>query len=166
MHGVTLVELVIVMLVVAILASVVALSYQSNVTARYQAERLRTDLRHAQMLAITLNRPLLFSIIPGPPLKYSVSQLNSTTCVTSALTDPATNDPFEVKLESAVTFTGTASFYIDYMGRPATACNVVSDACTCTTAVANPAASYTVAGGSASYAVQVKPVSGFVTVTP
>jgi prepilin-type N-terminal cleavage/methylation domain-containing protein len=167
MRGVTLVELVIVMIVVAILASVVALSYQSNdVKARYQAERLRTDLRHAQMLATTLNRPLLFAITAGLGGSYSVSRLDNATCAASALTDPATNDPFAVTLDSAVTLTGTASFYLDYMGRPAIACAVVSAACICTTAVANPAASYTVAGGSASYAVQVRPVSGFVTVTP
>ena len=167
MSGVTLVELVIAMLVVAILASVVALSYQSNdVKARYQAERLRTDLRHAQMLATTLNRPLLFAITAGVGGSYSVSRLDSITCAASALTDPATNAAFTVSVDSAVALSGTASFYLDYMGRPASACAVVSAACMCTTASADPAASYTIASGGGSYTVQVKPVSGFVTVTP
>src|SRR5262245_2640864 len=52
--GATLVEIIIVMLLVGILATVVGVTYKSDESkARYQAERLRTDLRHAQMIALT-----------------------------------------------------------------------------------------------------------------
>lgn len=163
-RGVTTVEIVISMVIVAILAAVTVLSYKPNdVTARYQAERLRTDLRHAQMLALTESQALLFTIAGG---SYSVSGLNSATCATSALIDPATNSAFTVSIDSALTLAGTASIYLDTLGRPASSCSVVVGVCTCTTTASNPAASYTVSGGGSTYTVQLLPVSGFVTVTP
>ena len=156
------------MLIASVLASVVFLSYSSNdVKARYQAERLRSDLRHAQMLAITLNRPLLFTATTGAGGSYAVSQLNNTTCVAGALTDPATNDPFSAALDAAVTLGGAATLYFDHVGRPASACNedVASALCKCTLS-GNPAANYTVSSGSKTYTVEIKGVTGFVTVTP
>ena len=166
-RGVTTVELVIFMVIVAILAAVTVLSYKPNdVTARYQAERLRTDLRHAQMIALTENQALLFTITAGLGGSYSVSGLNSATCATTALTDPATNSAFAVSIDAALTLAGTASIYLDALGRPASSCSAVAGVCTCTTTASNPAASYTVSGGGSTYTVQLLPVSGFVTVTP
>jgi type II secretory pathway pseudopilin PulG len=166
-RGVTLIEFVIYMVIATILAAGAFLYYTPReITARYQAERLRTDLRHMQMLAITLNQPLLLTATAGAPGSYSVSALDTSTCATTALTDPATSSTFSVALDSTVSFAGTASLHLDYAGRPATGCAVVSSACKCTIASSDPAASYTVTGAGSAYSVQVRPVSGFVTVTP
>lgn len=166
--GVTLVELVIAMLIFAILATAAVLSYKTTpIQARYQAERLRTDLRHAQMLALTENKALRLSVTAGVGGSYSASSVSagSATCATAALTDPATNASFTVSVDSALTLGGTAILDLDQLGRPAS-CTVVSSVCTCSTVATNPAATYTVAGGGTTYTVTVKPLSGFASVTP
>jgi prepilin-type N-terminal cleavage/methylation domain-containing protein len=166
--GVTLVELVMAMVILAILATAVVLSYKPTpVKARYQAERLRMDLSHAQMIALTENQALRVTVTGGAGGSYSVSTVSagSATCTTAALTDPATNVSFAVTVDSAVTLGGTASMDIDQLGRPAT-CSVIAGICTCSTTAADPAATYTVAGGGTTYTVTIKALSGFGTITP
>src|SRR3954454_14094838 len=91
--GFTLVELVIYMIVATALAVVAVLSYKPKDTkARYQAEKLRTDLRHAQMLASTQNATLRVTVTAGTPGSYSVftiGGIGTGACTTAALTDPA-----------------------------------------------------------------------------
>lgn len=169
--GFTLVELVIAIVITAILATVATLSYKPNeIKARYQSERLRTDLRHAQMLALTQNAALRFAVTAGTPGSYSVSTIGGVgtgPCTTSALTDPATSAAFSVTPDSALTLavvSGPASVDLDSLGRPA-AC--AGNPCTCALATATePVASYSIAGGASLYTVSLSRYSGFATVTP
>lgn len=163
-RGVSLIELVIGLLIAAALGVVVVSLYQpSAIKARYQAERLRGDLRHAQMLALTQNAALLVHVVAGAGGTYSVSSLASAGCAVSALTDPATGTTFSVAVDSSLTLAGS-DIYLDSLGRPATSCS--GTPCTCTLATSNPAVSYTVSGGGATSTVALKPITGFVTVTP
>lgn len=152
------------MVIVAVLGVVVVSLYQpSAVKARYQAERLRGDLRHAQMLALTENAALLVHVVAGAGGTYSVSSLTTAGCTVSALTDPATGSTFSVAVDSSLTLTGS-DIYLDSLGRPATSCS--GTPCSCTLATADPAVSYTVSGGGATSTVTLKPITGFVSVTP
>jgi Tfp pilus assembly protein FimT len=166
-RGVTLIELVIYLTIAAVLGAVALLSYKPNETkARYQAERLRTDLRHAQMLALSHTRALRVDMTAGLGGSYTVSAIGgvgSGVCTTSALTDPATNSSFSVSIDADLTLAGTATIDLDSLGRPA---SCAGNPCTCAVSALDPAASYSVTGGSATYTVQLKPVSGFATVTP
>lgn len=169
MGGVTLIELVIYMVIAAILATVAALAYTPNSTkARYQAERVRTDLRYVQMLALTQATPLRLTATAGAGGSYAVTRIGGVgtgACTSSALTDPATGSAFSVTLDSALTLGGTASLDLDSLGRPAS-CAGNPCTCTVTTSGTDPAASYTVAGGGTTYTVAVRPITGFATVTP
>jgi type II secretory pathway pseudopilin PulG len=166
--GFTLLELGIYIVIAAILGAVAVLSYKPNDTkARYQAERLRTDFRHAQMLALTENAALRFTVTAGLGGSYAVSTIGGIgtgACTTSALTDPATNSAFSVTVDSALTIAGTATVDLDQLGRPAS-CSGNPCACSVVTA-SNPVSSYTITGGSSTYTVTLQRVSGFATITP
>jgi type II secretory pathway pseudopilin PulG len=167
--GGTLVELVIALVIIGTLATVVGVSYKSDDTkARYQAERLRTDLRHAQMIAVAQNKTVRITTTVGLGGTYTVTRVSvgSATCTTSALTDPATNASFAVALDSALSLGGGPATPLDFdeLGRPST-CTVVSSVCTCALLTSNPSA-YTVQGGSTTYTVQVAATSGFASVSP
>ena len=170
-RGFTLLELVIYMIIATALGAVAMLSYKPNETnARYQAERLRTDLRHAQMLALSLNAALRFTATAGLGGSYAVTTLGGIStgpCTTAALTDPATSAAFSVTLDPALTLavaSGANPVDFDSLGRPVTC---VGNPCTCTLATASePVTSYTVAGGSSTYTVSLSRYSGFASVTP
>ena len=165
----TLIELVIYMAIAAVLAAIASLAYTPNATkARYQAERVRTDLRYAQMLALTQGTPMRLTATAGAGGSYAVSRIDGVgtgACTTSAMTDPATGSAFSVTLDSALTLGGTGTLDLDALGRPAS-CAGNPCTCTVTTSGTDPAASYTVAGGGTTYTVAVRPTTGFATVTP
>jgi prepilin-type N-terminal cleavage/methylation domain-containing protein len=163
-RGVSLIELLIGLVIVAVLGVVVVSLYQpSTIKARYQAERLRGDLRHAQMVALAQNVALLVHVVAGAGGTYSVNSLATAGCTVSALTDPATGSPFSVAVDSSLTLTG-GDIYLDSLGRPATSCS--GTPCSCAPATSDPAMSYTVSGGGATSTVALKPITGFVSVTP
>jgi Tfp pilus assembly protein FimT len=164
--GVTLIELAIYLVIAAVLAVVAVQSYRGGeIKARYQAERLRSDLRHAQMIALSRSQPLRFTATAGTPGSYNVFSLASAGCATSALTDPATGGAFSVQLDSVITLTTSpATFDFDALGRPASCSGTP---CTCAVSTgSDPVASYGVSGSGAAYTVAVKRYTGFVTVTP
>jgi prepilin-type N-terminal cleavage/methylation domain-containing protein len=167
-HGFGLLELVIVIVVIGILGAVATVAYKPNeIKARYQAERMRTDLRHAQMLATTRNVNLRLTLVAGLGGSYTVTTIGGIgvgACTTSALIDPATNSSFSVTVDPALNLAGTASVDYDSLGRPAT-CS--GNPCACVVQVAaDPVASYSIAGGTATYTVDIRRVSGYSSVTP
>ena len=166
--GFGLLELVIVIVVIAILGIVATVAYKpTEITARYQAERMRTDLRHAQMLALTRNQALRLTVAAGLGGSYAVNAIGGVgtgPCTTSALTDPATNNPFTVTVDAALTLAGTASVDFDMLGRPA---SCAGNPCACAVLVAaDPVASYSIAGGAATYTVDLRRISGYSSITP
>ena len=174
---VTLIELVMVIVIVSVLASVAFLTYRPTpIKARYQSERLRADLRHAQMLAVTQNAYLRFTVTAGTPGSYAVTTIGgigTVACTTAPLTDPATGAAFSVIPDGSLTLglgavvpgpTSPTTIDFDPLGQPSSCAGVT---CTCAVATTNtPAASYTVAGGGATYIVSVTAYTGFGTLTP
>src|SRR5687767_10087176 len=83
--GWSLIELVLVLAVCSVIAYFAMRNFQPrDAIALQQAERLRDDLRHAQMLAITWNQALRITTAAG---SYSVS------CVTAAASPPCDASP-------------------------------------------------------------------------
>jgi type II secretory pathway pseudopilin PulG len=161
--GVTLVELVIYMLIVATLGIVAFLSFAPGpISARYQAERLRTDLRHMQMLALTWGQRLRVTSASG---NYFVTCVGSTigVCATSpstcgnAITDPATGSAFCVTLESGLALsTAATNFDVDSLGRPVDSAGALLPGNT----------TYDVTASGQKYTLTVRPITGFVSVSP
>ena len=166
--GFGLVELIVVIVVLAILGVVATVSYQpTEIKARYQAERMRADLRHAQMLAHARGQALRLTVAAGLGGTYTVNAIGGVgtgPCTTSALTDPATNSPFTVTVDAALTLGGTASVDFDMLGRPA---SCAGNPCACAVLVAaDPVASYSLTGGAAAYTVDLRRISGYSSITP
>lgn len=120
-----------------------------------QAERLRNDLRHIQMLAMTWNRELRLSVAGG---SYSVACVTggAAPCNANPVIDPATGKGFSVALEAGFTLNGPG-FTLDFdaLGRPKNA------------ALPNPSfitssATFSIVGSPRQ--VRVAPVTGFATV--
>lgn len=155
----TLIELVLYMVIAATLAAAAFLLYRpGDITARYQAERLRIDLRHAQMVALTQQRALRVSV-SGNAYKVTAD------CVSGSpvgITDPATNAEFSVSLDAALAFSGPASLDFDALGRPGACSGNPCASC----AQAGSAATYTVAGGGTTYTISVQPGTGFAALSP
>ena len=150
--GWSLVELVIVLIVVSTITYFVirTLSPRDSI-ALQQAERLRSDLRHVQMLAMTWNQALRITAVAT---SYSVSCVTAgvAPCNASPVIDPAGRGPFVVVLESGLSLAGPATLDIDALGRPRNGANLIT---------ANTI--YTISGGSAARSVTVAPITGFVT---
>lgn len=120
--------------------------------ALQQAERLRSDIRHAQMLAMTWNQALRITAVAT---SYSVSCVTAgaAPCNASPVIDPAGRGPFLVSLESGLSLAGPGfTLDLDALGRPKNGASLIT---------AN--ATYTISGGSAARIVTVAPVTGFVT---
>lgn len=144
--GWTIAELVMVLVVVAVLGTLAVLRFRPlEVQSLQQAERLRNDLRHAQMLALTWGRPLRLTSAPG---SYSVGCVSAGTapCNVNPVIDPATGQPFSVTLETGLTLGGPATLDFDAIGAP------------------SAAATFTVSGGGATRNVLVTPVAGLASV--
>ena len=145
-RGWTIAELVMVLVIAAVLATVVAMRFRPLETlSLQQAERLRNDLRHAQMLALAWGRPLRLTTAAGG---YSVSCVTAGTapCNASPVIDPATGQPFSVTLETGLTLGGPATLDFDAIGAP------------------SAGATFTVSGGGATRNVLVTPVAGLASV--
>jgi type II secretory pathway pseudopilin PulG len=135
-----------VLVILAILTYVVVRSLRpGEALALEQAERLRNDLRHVQMLAITWGQALRVTTAAN---SYSVS------CVTAGVTppcnaapviDPATNSPYTVNLEPGLTLAGPVTLDLDALGRP------------------SGGAAFTISGGGVARTVVVTAITGFVT---
>jgi type II secretory pathway pseudopilin PulG len=126
--------------------------YSQEAIALQQAERLRNDLRHVQMLAITWNQPLRVTATPG---SYSVSCVTAgaSPCNVVPVINPATGQPYAVNLESGITLAGPGfSLDLDALGRPKNGASLIATNAT-----------YTISGGTTARSVVVAPVTGFAT---
>jgi type II secretory pathway pseudopilin PulG len=151
--GWTLVELVVVLAVSAIIVYFVVRSFQpKEAVALQQAERLRSDLRHMQMLAITWGEALRLNTAAT---SYSVSCVTAGVnppCNAAPVIDPATGRPFQVDLESGLDLAGPGfTLDLDALGRPKDGAAFI---------VAN--ATLTISGASVPRTVVVVPLTGFV----
>lgn len=137
--GFTLVELVIVIVVLGILSvyAVIKSVSLAEVTLPSQAQKLASDIRHAQTLAYTLGKRMRLTITAGTNGTYGV------TCVT-----PPCNTDFSVTLQKDVVLAGTPTT-LDFtsLGQP------------------SASASYTLTSGS-TVTVSVAALTGLVTVSP
>jgi hypothetical protein len=125
----------------------------ADAIALEQAERLRNDLRHAQMLAITWGQALRVTAAAG---SYSVSCVTASAappCDVAPVIDPATRGAFLVTLEPGLTLAGPGfTLDLDALGRPRNGPALIA---------AN--ATFTISGGSPARTVIVAPLTGFVT---
>jgi type II secretory pathway pseudopilin PulG len=148
-------ELVIVLGVLAILTFFAVRNfYSQEAIALQQAERLRNDLRHVQMLAITWGQPLRLTATAG---NYFIScvTLGAGPCnaVPAPVVNPATGQPYSVNLEPGITLAGPGfNLDLDALGRPKNGASLLAANTT-----------YTISGGTTARSVVVAPVTGFVT---
>jgi prepilin-type N-terminal cleavage/methylation domain-containing protein len=152
--GWSLTELTIVIAVAAVLATVAFLRFRPlDVQAIQQAEGLRNDLRHMQMLALTWLQPLRLTTAAG---SYSVACVTAgaAPCDVSPVIDPATGQPFSVSLHAGLSLTGPG-FTLDFdaVGRPKNGASFIT---------AN--ATFSITGGDNARSVVVSPISGFAAV--
>lgn len=150
------------MIVAAILTFVAVRSLRpAEVFALQQAERLRDDLRHAQMLAMTLGTPLQIKL--GAPAACAGASYYVIRC-TVAAPDPCTGAPdtpiadprqpggvFCVSAQTGLALAG-ANLYFDPLGRPKNGAALIA---------AN--ATFTITGGGVARTAVVTPLTGFVT---
>jgi hypothetical protein len=132
--------------------------------ALQQAERLRNDVRHMQMLALTWNTPLRLTTAAGSYQVCCLDTATSAAClpalpvppapcaVPDPIVDPATGRPFQVALEPGLTLAGPpgVTLNIDGLGRPANGA-----------ALLTVNAIYTINGASIGRTVTVAPLTGF-----
>jgi prepilin-type N-terminal cleavage/methylation domain-containing protein len=119
-NGFTIIELVVVLVFVGIISAFVLLKglpRAGDSTSSYQqAQRLASDLRHAQMLALAWGKGLTFSAAGA---SYSVACATGFTggpCGASPVIDPGRDGPFTVNLDSVNV--NTASVTFDILGKP------------------------------------------------
>lgn len=144
-RGWSLVELVIVLVVAALLIFFAVRTFQPReALALEQAERLRNDLRHVQMLAMTWGQPLRVS---AAATSYSVSCVTAGTapCNAAPVIDPANGEPYLVNLEPGMSFLAPVTLDFDALGRPSSG------------------TTFTLTGASTARTVVVAPITGFAT---
>jgi len=145
--GFTLLELVIVLVILGTVSALAIPRFApSDNTVAAQADRLARDLRHAQSLALSQGRTLDFVVQSATTYRVSFGG--------STITNPATQQPFQVTLDNNVTLTGTDTGF-DSLGRPVSAGVLLGTARV-----------FTLSGSSRAATVALSPVTGFVTVAP
>ena len=151
--GFTVIELIMVMALLGILSAYAVMRNVSpaEVTLPSQAQKMASDIRHAQTLASTWGRRLRISTDSA---SYSVTCTSSVVApcpaaTTTPVTDPATGAGFSVSLQKGAVFVNptTATLDIDSLGQPLSA------------------ATFTLSAGSTE-TIAVTALTGFVTVTP
>lgn len=159
-RGFSLIELVMIMIIIAILAGYAVSRFGSAgaATGSTEAEHFARDLRHAQMLAITLGKQLCVSAAGS---SYSVRDTTAgspPTCNAGAMTDPTTGAAFSVTLQNGASFTAVPApvLRFDSLGRPSTG----------SAPTATDPTSYVLASGGSSWTINVRRVTGLVEVTP
>ena len=138
----TIVELVIVLVVLGILSAYAMMKVASldEMSLPSQAQKLASDIQHAQTLAYTSGNRMRFTIAPGINGTYGV------TCVTG--TTPCNSD-FSVTLQKNVVLAGPpATLDFTSLGQPSTG------------------ASYTLTSGSSTVTVALAALTGFIKVCP
>jgi prepilin-type N-terminal cleavage/methylation domain-containing protein len=125
--GFTLVELVIVFVVLAVISAyaVVRSSSPAELTLPSQAQKMASDIRHAQTLAYTWGRTLTFSITAGVNGSYTVTCATVVSpCPASTSTpvsDPATGASFIGHIQNGVDLqmpNGISTLVFNSLGNP------------------------------------------------
>ena len=151
--GFSLIELIVVITVSVIIGYFVVRTFQPrDAIALQQAERLRDDLRHVQMLAMMWGQPLRVTTAAA---SYSVGCVTAgaSPCNVNPVIDPATGRPYAVNLEPVLTIAGPGfTLDLDELGRPKNGAALIA---------AN--ATYTINGASIARTVTVAPLTGFAT---
>ena len=147
-------ELVIVIAIGSVLAYVAVRAFNpQEAIALEQAERLRNDLRQAQMLALTWGQPLRVNVA-ATSYSFSCVTAGAAPCDQSPVIDPATRSAYAVNLESGLTLAGPGfTLDLDALGRPMDGA-----------ALRTTNATFTIGGGGGSRSVVVAPLTGFATV--
>lgn len=152
--GFTLIELVVVVVILGIISIYATPKPVSTaeLTLPSQAQKLASDILHAQLLAISWGKSLRLSIIPGTNGSYSVSCVTTVTSGSSPCNvSPVINtsgSSFSVNLQKSVVLGGTNIVDFNSLGQP------------------SAAASYTLTSGTSTITVSVAQLTGFVTVSP
>ena len=148
-RGVTLLEMVLVLLLVSILGSMASARWpsSSDMTVGVQAGLFAQNLRHLQALAVYQGKTLTMDATSSG---YSGEES------TVVITEPLRGSAFQVTLENGVTMS-VASVDFDEMGRPET-----TGSGTLISAVKD----FVLTGSSNSITVSVTPVTGYVYTTP
>ena len=150
--GFTLVELVIVIVVLGIISVYAAARSVSpaEATLPSQAQKMASNIRHAQTLAYTWGKNLTVTTDSSSYSVYCTTSVASPcpASTTTPITDPATNSSFNVSLQKDVVLGGTATLVFNSLGQP------------------GGSASYTLTSGSTTEAISVAALTGNVTVSP
>ena len=163
--GWTLTELIIVLSVMSIMTTIVVVRSlpPKQPQALLQAERLRDDLRHMQLLAMTWNQSLRLTVTAaaGPnPARYSVACVTAgaAPCNATPVLDPRGAGAFQVDLEPGLDLGlligagASTTLDMDPLGRPRLGAALIS---------AN--ATFTISGGGVARAAVLQPLTGFAT---
>ena len=148
--GFSLIELVMVLVIVSIIAAyaVPQFSDRAAMTVPQQADALIRDLRHAQQLALSWNRPLRFTVsASGYSVACAPGAPGTAPCNVSPVQDPARGGGFQATTVNGIVLS-PATIDFDTLGRP------------------NVAAAIDVSGGGLTKTVNVAAISGFVSRTP
>jgi MSHA pilin protein MshC len=152
--GWTLIELVVLMVAAGVLALFAVRMFQpKEALALEQAERLRNDIRHMQMLALTWGQSLRLTTAANSYSVGCVTVSGTAPCDVTPVVDPATGKAYSVTLESGLGLTGPGfSLDFDSLGRPRNA-----------GALTTGNATFSITGASAARSVVVAPFTGFAT---
>lgn len=148
-RGVTLIELILVVLLLGILATTAAARWSSSadMTLGVQASLFAQNLRHLQALAVYQGKTLTMDATSSG---YSGKE------IAAIITEPVKGSSFQVTLDNGVTMS-VASVDFDEMGRPEN-----TGAGTLISSVQD----FVLTGSSNSVTVSVTPITGYVYITP
>ena len=159
--GFTLLELLVVIILVGVLSVNVVSRWPTDGDLKLpaQAELFASHVRHAKMLAMYWGEPLQVSVSGS---QYSVSCVTATAtspCNNSPVIDPATNQSFQVTLETGLAFSSAQTLDFDTLGRP-------YDYSVPELIGVSPAQTFTINAGTPTWTVTVERLTGFVVSAP
>ncbi len=132
-RGFTLIELIITIVLIGILSVVTILSFQATNqhSVTVQADKLRRDLSHLQLLAISGMGRLQMTVTTN---SYTICAALTTCNAASAIIDTSTGMSFSATLTDGATFISSpGNYYFDSLGRPVT--NATSSTLLSTTSI-------------------------------
>ena len=159
--GMTLVELLIVLIVIGIISGI-AISKTSptaSLTIGQQADQFVNDIRHAQSLAQTWGCQLVLIVsTTGYEVRNKTAIASKSQCATAnaIVTDPSTGQNLSTTLKNGVQFGGSTTIDFDIKGQPRD---------NGTNAPLSALTNYTMTGGGSTFNISVSHVTGFVSMT-